>query len=66
MNQVTPKEAADIHEMVTAPQYRHIPTTQLAILAMRLGRVFVSPSTWRGLVRRNGWRLSPSVLIDGK
>jgi putative transposase len=42
--------------MVTAPQYRHVPTGTLAILAQRLGTVWASPSTWYRLVRQNGWR----------
>jgi transposase InsO family protein len=42
--------------MVTAPEYRHVPTTTLAVLAQRLGRVFASASTWSRLVRTRGWR----------
>jgi putative transposase len=42
--------------MVTSPQYRHIPTGTLAVLAQRLGTVWVSASTWYRLVRRFGWR----------
>jgi transposase InsO family protein len=42
--------------MVTAPEYRHVPTGTLAILAQRLGKVWASPSTWYRLVRQNGWR----------
>jgi transposase InsO family protein len=42
--------------MVTSPDYRHVPTGMLAILAQRLGRVWASPSTWYRLVRQNGWR----------
>src|SRR6516162_8963111 len=42
--------------MVTAPQYRHVPTGTLAILAQRLGTVWASPSTWYRLVRQHGWR----------
>jgi transposase InsO family protein len=42
--------------MVTAPEYRHIPTGTLAVLAQRLGKVWASPSTWHHLVRKFGWR----------
>ena len=49
-------EIETIREMVTSPQYRHVPTGTLAILAQRLGRVFASPTTWRRLVRERGWR----------
>src|SRR3989454_7789242 len=42
--------------MVTAPEYRHVPTGTLAVLAQRLGKVWASPSTWYRLVRKFGWR----------
>lgn len=42
--------------MVTCPDYRHVPTGRLAMLAQRLGRVWAAPSTWYRLVRRFGWR----------
>jgi len=42
--------------MVTSPDYRHVPTGTLAVLAQRLGKVWASPSTWCRLVRQNGWR----------
>src|SRR5262245_12773026 len=41
--------------MLTAPEYRHVPTGTLAILAQRLGKVWASPSTWYYLVRKSGW-----------
>ena len=56
VNQMTSKEASVIHDMAIAPEYRHVSTSRLAILAQRLGRVFASPSTWRALIRENGWR----------
>ena len=37
---------------VTSPDYRHVPTGTLAVLAQRLGKVWASPSTWY----RVGWR----------
>jgi len=42
--------------MVTSPEYRHVPTGTLAVLAQRLGKVWASPSTWYRLVRQHGWR----------
>ena len=54
--QLTTQEAGIIQEMVPAPEYRHVPTTTLAMLTQRLGRVFASASTWSRLVRRRGWR----------
>ena len=42
--------------MVTSPEYRHVPTGTLAVLAQRLGTVWASASTWYRLVRRYGWR----------
>jgi putative transposase len=45
-----------IKDMVTAVDYRHVPTGTLAVLAQRLGKVWASPSTWYHLVRKYGWR----------
>jgi putative transposase len=42
--------------MVTALEYRHVPTGTLAVLAQRLGKVWASPSTWHHLVRKFRWR----------
>src|SRR5947199_7606616 len=42
--------------MVISPEYRHVPTGTLAVLAQRLGKVWASPSTWYRLVRTFGWR----------
>jgi transposase InsO family protein len=42
--------------MVTAPEYRHVPTGTLAALAQRLVTVWASPSTWYHLMRKFGWR----------
>ena len=49
-------EIRAIHDMVTSPEYRHVPTGTLTVLAQRLGTVCASPSTWYRLVRQNGWR----------
>ena len=44
--QLTPDEVGQMRDMVTAPEYRHVPTSTLAILAQRVGKVFASASTW--------------------
>jgi len=53
---LTLSEVRAIEDMVTSPDYRHVPTGTLAVLAQRLGTVWASPSTWYRLVRQNGWR----------
>ena len=44
-HRLTPLEVRAIEDMVTALEYRHVPTGTLAVLAKRLGRVWASPST---------------------
>jgi putative transposase len=63
---LTQSEVALIESMVTAPDFRHIPTGRLALLAQRLGRVFASPSTWHRLVKQFGWRRPRLRLHPGK
>jgi len=55
-HRLTPFEVRAIKDMVTALEYRHVPTGTLAVLAQRLGTVWASPSTWYHLVRKFGWR----------
>lgn len=55
-HRLTPAEVRAIEDMVTAFEYRHVPTGTLAVLAQRLGTVWASPSTWYRLVRQYGWR----------
>ena len=55
-HRLTPTEVRAIEDMVTSPEYRHVPTGTLAVLAQRLGKVWASPSTWYRLVRQYGWR----------
>ena len=55
-SRLTPTEVRAIKDMVTSPDYRHVPTGTLAVLAQRLGTVWASPSTWYRLVRQHGWR----------
>jgi hypothetical protein len=50
-HRLTAPEVRAIADMVTAPEYRHVPTGTLAVLAQRLGKVWASPSTWYRLVR---------------
>ncbi len=45
-----------MRDMATSPDYRHVPTSTLAMLAQRLGKVFASASTWGRYVRQSGWR----------
>src|SRR5262249_3876133 len=55
-HRLTSSEIRVIEDMVTSPEYRHVPTGTLAVLAQRLGTVWASASTWYRLVRRFGWR----------
>src|ERR1700726_1963002 len=55
-SRLTPPEVRAIQAMVPPPDYRHVPTGTLAVLAQRLGTVWASPSTWYRLVRQLGWR----------
>ncbi len=41
--------------MVESDEYRHVPTGRLAVLAQRLGKVYVSATTWWRMVRQRGW-----------
>ena len=38
-NPLTPEEVFTIGDMVTSSEYRHVPTSRLAVLAQRLGKV---------------------------
>jgi len=61
-HRLTASEVQAIGAMVMSPEYRHVPTGTLAVLAQRLGRVSASPSTWYRLVRQYGWR-RPRVRV---
>ena len=52
--------------MVTAPEYRPVPTGTLAVLAQRLGKVWASSSTWYHLVQKFGWRRPPAPHASGE
>ena len=53
---LTPSELATMKQMATSSDFKHVPTSRLAILAQRLGAVFASPSTWARMVRERRWR----------
>jgi hypothetical protein len=68
---LTAHEVSTVRAMVTAPEYRHVRTGRLAVLAQRLGRVVASPSTWHRLVRERGWRrprlrIHPAAPREGR
>jgi putative transposase len=65
-NQLTVQEVLKIKEMVTDPEYRHVPTGRLALLAQRLGTVVASPSTWYRLIREHRWRRLRQRVHPGK
>src|SRR5215472_10688064 len=50
-SRLTPSEVGAIKDLVSSPEYRHVPTGTLAVLAQRLGKVWASPSTWYRLVQ---------------
>ena len=49
-------EVNTIKDMATSEDYKHLPTSRLALLAQRLGKVFASAATWAKLIRERGWR----------
>ncbi len=55
-SRLTAEEILTIKELAESPDYRHVPTGRLALLAQRIGKVFASPSTWYKLIRERGWR----------
>jgi hypothetical protein len=65
-HRLTRPEVRAIQDMVTSPEYRHVPTGTLAVLAQRLGKVWASPSTWYRLVRQHGWRRPRLRVHPGK
>jgi transposase InsO family protein len=54
--QLTAAEVEAMRDLATSPEYRHVPTGTLAILAQRLGKVFASASTWYRRIREHHWR----------
>jgi hypothetical protein len=65
-SQLTIEEIFAIKDMATSDEYRHVPTTNLAILAQRLGKVFASAATWNKLIKERGWRRPRKRLHPAK
>ena len=65
-HRLTPPEVQAIGDMVTSPEYRHVPTGTLAVLAQRLGTVSASPSTWYRLVRTVRLATPPAPRASGE
>jgi len=51
-----PEEVMEMRDMATSPEFRHVSTSTLAILAQRIGKVFASPATWFRYIREQNWR----------
>jgi hypothetical protein len=56
---LTPSEVSRLRSLVTSDDYRHVPTSRLALLAQRLAHVFVSASTLCRLARLSPVRRGP-------
>ena len=54
--QLSSDELRVVKDMATSQDYRHVPTGTLAVLAQRLGKVFVSSATWYRIVRHHRLR----------
>ena len=65
-NQLTADEVSAMQEMATSPEYRHVPTSRLAILAQRSKKVVASATTWARLIRERGWRRPRLRIHPGK
>jgi len=65
-NQLTIEEIFAIKDIATSDEYRHVPTSTLAILAQRLGKVFASATTWHKLIKERGWRRPRKRLHPAK
>jgi len=65
-NQLTIEEIFAIKDMAISDEYRHVPTSALAILAQRLGKVFASAATWHKLIKERGWRRPRKRLHPAK
>jgi len=55
-SQVSANEQAAIGKLLQDPDYSHVPTRTLVVLAQRLKLVFLSASTWYRLMRQHHWR----------
>jgi len=63
---LTSEEVETIRGMVEGSEYRFMSIRALALHAQRIGKVFASPSTWYGLVRRKGWKRARKRLYPAK
>ncbi len=63
---LTPKEVASMQEMVEGEGHSHMSLRGLALHAQRIGKVFVSPSTWYRFVRISGWRRPRNRVYPAK
>ncbi len=55
-----------MREMVESGDHRHMSLRGLALHAQRIGKVFVSPSTWYSLARKWGWRRPRNRVYPAK
>jgi len=53
---LTPSELEAMQELVESDDNRHMSLRGLALHAQRIGKIFVSPTTWYRLVQSAGWR----------
>lgn len=61
---LTVDEVLTIETMEMSPEYRHISTGRLAILAERRGRVFAAPATWYTPIGAAAGATAPSTTSD--
>ncbi len=55
-NQLTASEITAMRSFAMSLEFRHVPTSRLALLVQRAGKVFASASTWYRVIRLRGWR----------
>jgi transposase InsO family protein len=65
-SRLTPTEVETMREMVESEGHRHMSLRGLALHAQRIGKVFVSPSTWYRVVRLLGWRRPRNRVYPAK
>ncbi len=63
---LTPSEVEAMREMVESEEHRHMSLRGLSLHAQRIGKVFVSPSTWCRLVRMSEWRRPRNRVYPAK
>ena len=55
-SQLTREEVSTMRDFVESETYRHIAVQNLALYAQRLGKLFVSASTWYKTIHQRGWK----------